>query len=100
MFIDNILRKIRNIVIPYGTVIEGDKAFSKVTASAGIVTWDKVEGTPSVKLLELVENALKAAKNDGREKKVQYQFYSKPTTDGKHKIDKKVIKDGGVKNEV
>jgi len=94
---DDILEKIKQIVLPFDIMINGDMKLTKITASLGIVTWDKIEGVSSEKLLSLVEKALKSAKNEGRGKKVQYQFYSKPSRDGKHVIDKKIVKNAGRK---
>ncbi len=94
---DDILEKIKKIVLPFDIVINEDMKLTEITASLGIVTWDKIEGVSSEKLLSLVEEALKSAKNEGRGKKVQYQFYSKPTQNGKHAIDKKIVKKSGRK---
>jgi diguanylate cyclase (GGDEF)-like protein len=106
--IDDILDKVRQIHLPIPedkkAMLEAmsgrKKALTKVTLSMGVVTWDKAEGVLAQKLLGLVEQALKQAKDEGRDKKVQYQFYSRPSADGNHKIDKTIVKEYGRKDEI
>ena len=82
VFADNILNKIKEMELPFDIAISDDIKLTEITASLGVVTWDKVESVPANKLLSLVESALKNAKKEGRSKKVQFQFYNKTTKDG------------------
>ncbi|MFC1614891.1 hypothetical protein ACFL5K_06300, partial [Gemmatimonadota bacterium] len=106
--LDDILDKVRQIHLPipedkkmmFEAMSGRKKALTKVTLSLGVVTWDKAEGVLAQKLLGLVEQALKQAKDEGRDKKVQYQFYSQPSADGSHKIDKTIVKEYGRTDEI
>ncbi|MFC1724080.1 response regulator [candidate division KSB1 bacterium] len=89
-------KEIRNKAFPMDMVDEIDIRAKEVTVSMGLVTWDKVEGVSSEKLLSITETSLKNAKEEGKNRNVQFQFYSK-SKDGKHIIDKKVIKESGEK---
>ena len=86
---ENLLKKVRQIPLPFDMVISQDVKITEITVSIGTVTWDKTEAASSEKLLKLVETALKNAKTEGRNRKVQYQLYSKPLKNGSHVIDKK-----------
>ena len=86
-----ISQTINQTAFPMDKVTEIDIRVKEVTVSMGIVTWDKVEGVSSEKLLSITESSLKEAKEDGKNKNVLFQFYSKPKS-GQHIIDKKVIK--------
>ena len=92
MYAKQILKKIKEYVLPFDLSVGDNVKVTGVSVSVGLVTWDKVEKVQAEKLIELTETALKNAKEEGRGKNVQFQFYSKPTTGGKHIIDKKVIK--------
>ena len=95
---DEMSKEIRLNAFPMDKVEEIDIRAKEATVSMGLVTWDKVEGVSSEKLLSITETSLKNAKEEGKNKNVQFQFYSK-SKDGQHIIDKKVIKDSGGKNE-
>jgi diguanylate cyclase (GGDEF)-like protein len=107
VLLDDILERIRQISLPIPEekliALESmpgrSRSLTRVTLSLGIVTWDKTESVPARKMLSLVEQALKQAKDQGRDRKVQFQFYSKPTSDGEHKIDKTVVKEYGRQDE-
>lgn len=92
MFVKQIINQIEQIAVPFDFTVKQIIPTTGISISSGIVTWDKVEKVTSEKLLSLVETALKNAKDEGRGKNVQYQFYSKPLKNGTHVIDKKVIK--------
>jgi len=86
---DNLLKKVKMIAPPFDSIITSSVTITEITTSMGIVTWDKIEGVSSEKLLKLVETALKDAKDQGRGRNVQYELYSKPLKDGTHVIDQK-----------
>ena len=92
MFVKQIINRIEQTAIPFDFTVKQNIMITGISISCGIVTWDKVEKITSEKLLSLAETALKNAKDEGRGKNVQYQFYSKPLKNGTHFIDKKVIK--------
>jgi len=98
---DDILEQVRKIPLPvefkrkvaFESIPGKQQALTRVTLSIGIVTWDKTEGLPSDKFLDLVEKALETAQNEGRNKKVQFQFYSEQKPGIDLKIDKTELKD-------
>ncbi|MFC1555725.1 response regulator [candidate division KSB1 bacterium] len=92
MYAKQILKRVKEVVLPFDFSIKDNMSITGISVSIGLVTWDKVEKVQAEKLLEMVETALKNAKEEGRGKNVQFQFFSKPTADGKHIIDKKIIK--------
>jgi len=92
VFAKHILKRIEQVVLPFDFSIKENVKITGISVSIGSVTWDKVEKVTSEKLISLAETALKNAKEEGRGKNVQYQFYSKPTPGGTHVIDKKIIK--------
>lgn len=92
MFVKQIINQIEQTAVPFDFTVKQNIMITGISISSGIVTWDKVEKVTSEKLLSLVETALKNAKDEGRGKNVQYQFYSKPLKNGTNLIDKKVIK--------
>lgn len=92
MFVKQIIKQIEQTAVPFDFTVKQDIMITGFSISSGIVTWDKVEKITSEKLLSLAETALKNAKDEGRGKNVQYQFYSTPLKNGTHLIDKRVIK--------
>ncbi|MFC1732325.1 response regulator, partial [candidate division KSB1 bacterium] len=92
MYAKQILKKIKEVALPFDFSISENVKITGVSVSIGLVTWDKVEKVRAEKLIEMVETALKNAKEEGRGKNVQFQFYSKPAAGGKHIIDKKIIR--------
>jgi two-component system cell cycle response regulator len=98
---DDILEQVRKIPLPaefkrkvaFESMPGKQQVLTRVTLSIGIVTWDKTEGLPSDKFLDLVEKALEKAQNEGRDKKVQFQFYSEQKPGLDLKIDKTERKD-------
>ncbi|MFC1563277.1 response regulator [candidate division KSB1 bacterium] len=95
VYAGQVVRKIEEVVLPFDIKIKEGLSITGISVSMGLVTWDKVEKISSEKLLDLCERALKHAKEEGRGKNVQFQFFSKPEQDGTHSIDKKVIKSTG-----
>ena len=97
---DDILNHVRQISLPVEfeskltreSMPGSPSVVTKVSLSMGIVTWEKAEGVHADKLIEVAEKALRAAKEEGRGRKVQFQFFSHPEGSGTHKIDKTVIR--------
>ncbi len=98
---DDIMGQVRQIPLPIEfkekvaleSMSRRKSVLTRVTLSMGIVTWDKTQGIPSDKFLDLAEKALETAQNEGRDKKVQFQFYSRQTAGSELKIDKTEIKE-------
>jgi diguanylate cyclase (GGDEF)-like protein len=88
-----LMHEVNEIYVPKEHDPSRSVSSRKVTASIGLVTWEKWEIVPADKILSLVERALQKAKETGRSKKVQHQFYTKTTEYGEHPIDKEKQKD-------
>jgi diguanylate cyclase (GGDEF)-like protein len=93
LFASRLMHKIGEIYVPIEQDVSRSVSSRKVTASIGLVTWDKWELVSPQKILSLVEKALRKAKESGRSKKVQYQFFTKNVEFDEHPIDKIVEKD-------
>jgi len=61
-----------------------------ISLSMGIVAWGDVENVSTKRLLDLVQTASRNAKEQGRGKNVQYQFFNKPMRNGENMIEKNV----------
>ena len=96
MLAHQVLKEVDQIVLPFDVLEKKDNKIIGISVSMGLVTWNKIENISSDRLFYYAENALKNAKNEGRGKNIQYQFYSKPLKDGSHVVDKKItILSGG-----
>ncbi len=89
---DDLLQQVRAISLPVEfepelaikSIPGGPGGVTGVSLSLGIVSWEKAEGAPAEKLLELAEKALCTAKNEGRNRRVRCRFLNHPENGGTH----------------
>ena len=90
VLVKRIFDKIGNIIIHNEATKNQASTLNGVSLSMGVVAWDKVINVSSTRLLDLIQIALKKAKELGRGKNVQYQFFKNPLQNGEYLIDTEI----------
>ena len=87
---ERIFDKIEEIDIPGSRRTTAIPVVTNISLSMGVVAWGDVENVSSKRLLDLIRTASRNAKEQGRGKNVQYQFFNKQGHNGENMIEKNV----------